>query len=46
MCIQLILNQATMHKNKRLYDSDLIKFDYISGEISCTSKVLVLHQRI
>ena len=28
-----------MHKNKRLYDSDLIKFDYISGEISCTSKV-------
>ena len=28
---KLILNQATMRKNKSLYDSDLIKFDSISG---------------
>ena len=36
---KLILNQATMRKDKSLYDSDLIKFDSISGEISCTSKM-------
>jgi len=35
---KLILNQATMPKNKSLYDSDLIKFDSISREINCTSK--------
>ena len=40
---ELILNQATMHKNKSLYDSDLIKFDSISGEISCTSKIDALN---
>ena len=34
-----ILNQATMRKGKSLYDFDLIKFDSISGEISCTSKI-------
>ena len=28
-----------MRKDKSLYDSDLIKFDSISGEISCTSKI-------
>ena len=32
-----------MHNNKSLYDSDLIKFDSISGEISCTSKIDALN---
>ena len=32
-----------MRKNKSLYDSDLIKFDSISGEISCTSKIDALN---
>ena len=32
-----------MHKNKSLYDSDLIKFDSISGELSCTSKIDALN---
>ena len=36
---KLILNQARMRKNKSLYDCHLIKFDSISGEISCTSKM-------
>ena len=36
---KLILNQATMRKDKSLYDSDLITFDSISGKISCTSKM-------
>ena len=40
---KFILNQATMRKNKSLYDSDLIKFDSISGEISCTSKIDALN---
>ena len=37
--LKLILNQATMRKDKSLYDSDLITFDSISGKISCTSKM-------
>ena len=40
---KLIPNQATMRKNKSLYDSDLIKFDSISGEIKCTSKIDALN---
>ena len=32
-----------MRKGKSLYDSDLIKFDSISGEISCTSKIDALN---
>ena len=32
-----------MRKNKSLYDSGLIKFDSISGEISCTSKIDALN---
>ena len=40
---KLILNQATMPKNKSLYDSDLIKFDLISREIICTSKIDTLN---
>ena len=36
---KLILNQARMRKDKSLYDSHLIKFDSISEEISCTSKM-------
>ena len=39
----VMLNQATMRKNKSLYDPDLIKFDSISGEISCTSKIDALN---
>ena len=30
-------------KNKSLYDSDWIKFDSISGEISCTPKIDALN---
>ena len=40
---KLILNQTTMRKNKSLYDSDLIKFDSISRERSCTSKIDALN---
>ena len=40
---KLILNQGTMRKNKSLYDSGLIKFDSISGEISCTAKINALN---
>ena len=40
---KLIPNQATMRKNKSLYDSDFIKFDSISGEIKCTSKIDALN---
>ena len=40
---KLIPNQATMRKNKSLYDSDLIKFDSISGETKCTSKIDALN---
>ena len=40
---KLIPNQATMRKNKSLYDRDLIKFDSISGEIKCTSKIDALN---
>ena len=40
---KLIPNQATMRKNKSLYDCDLIKFDSISGEIKCTSKIDALN---
>ena len=36
---KLILNQATMRKNKSFYDSDFIKFDSISGKISWMSKI-------
>ena len=32
-----------MRKNKSLYDSDWIKFDSISGEISCTPKINALN---
>ena len=32
-----------MRKNKSLYDSDWIKFDSISGEISCTPKIDALN---
>ena len=36
---KVILSQATMPKNKSLYNFDLIKMDSISREISCTSKI-------
>ena len=32
-----------MRKKKIFYDSDLTKFDSISGEISCTSKIDALN---
>ena len=43
---KLILHQTTMRKNKSFYDSGKIKFDSISGEISCTSKIDALNFQV